>query len=184
MTFTEMMQFGKTIIQIVQGDITKLKVDAVVNAANSSLMGGGGVDGAIHRAAGPKLLQECKEIVNKIGSCPAGEAVITNAGYLPAKFVIHTVGPVYREGKHNEQKLLSDAYTNSLRLAIENNVKTIAFPNISTGIYGYPKEDAADIAIKSVLDFMKNDVTIEKVIFVCFDYENFSIYNAKCKNEL
>ena len=166
-------------IEVVQGDITKLKVDAVVNAANSSLMGGGGVDGVIHRAAGPKLLQECKEIVKRIGNCPTGEAVITSGGKMPAKFVIHAVGPVYRGGNNNEPELLSNAYTNSLRLAVENNVKTIAFPNISTGIYGYSKEQAAEIAIITVRNFLENDNTIEKVIFVCFDYENFSIYNAK-----
>jgi len=166
-------------IEIVQGDITKLKVDAIVNAANSSLMGGGGVDGVIHRAAGPKLLQECKEIVKRIGNCPTGEAVITSGGKMPAKFVIHAVGPVYRGGNNNEPELLSNAYTNSLRLAVENNVKTIAFPNISTGIYGYSKEQAAEIAIITVRNFLENDNTIEKVIFVCFDYENFSIYNAK-----
>lgn len=166
-------------IEVVQGDITKLKVDAVVNAANSSLMGGGGVDGAIHRAAGPNLLKECKEIVKKNGQCPSGDAVITSAGNLQAKFVIHAVGPIYRDGKQDEPVLLSNAYINSLRLAVKNNVKAIAFPNISTGIYKYPKEEAAEIAVNTVKDFLKNDVLIEKVIFVCFDYENFSIYNAK-----
>lgn len=164
-------------IEVVQGDITKLKVDAIVNAANSSLLGGGGVDGAIHRAAGPKLLQECKEIVKNIGNCPTGEAVITSAGNMPAKFIIHAVGPVYRDGKQNEPELLTKAYWNSLRLAVENNIKTIAFPNISTGIYRYPKEDAAEIAVNTVIKFLKNNVPIEKVIFVCFDYENFKLYN-------
>jgi len=166
-------------IEVVQGDITKLKVDAVVNAANSSLMGGGGVDGAIHRAAGPKLLAECKEMVKRNGNCPTGNAVITSAGNMPSKFVIHTVGPVYRDGEHNEPELLSYAYINSLKLALENKVKTLAFPNISTGIYEYPKEEAAEIAVNTVMDFLKNDNTIEKVIFVCFDYENYVIYNTK-----
>jgi O-acetyl-ADP-ribose deacetylase (regulator of RNase III) len=164
-------------IEVVQGDITKLKVDAVVNAANSSLMGGGGVDGAIHRAAGPKLHEECIEIVNNFGRCPTGEAVITSGGNMPAKYVIHTVGPVYRDGKHNEPVLFANAYLNSLILAVKNNIRTIAFPNISTGIYGYPKDEAAEIAVNTVIEFLKKDDSIEKVIFVCFDDDNFNIYN-------
>lgn len=172
---------SKNRIEILQGDITKLQVDAIVNAANSSLMGGGGVDGAIHRAAGPKLVKECKIIIRKIGSCPAGEAVITTGCDLPAKYVIHTVGPVFRGGKNNEPELLANAYNNSLRIAVENNLKSIAFPNISTGIYGYPKEAAAEIAVSTVKIFLEKNDSIEKVIFVCFDYENFTIYNAKCR---
>ncbi|TAL69844.1 MAG: O-acetyl-ADP-ribose deacetylase [Bacteroidetes bacterium] len=167
----------KNRIEVIQGDITKLKVDAIINAANSSLMGGGGVDGAIHRAAGPKLVEECKKIIREIGSCPAGEAVITSGCDLVAKYVIHTVGPVYRSGKNKEPELLANAYKNSLRIAVENNLKSIAFPNISTGIYGYPKEDAAGIAIATVKDFLKHNDLPEKVIFVCFDYENYNIYN-------
>src|SRR4030095_8564382 len=137
-------------IEIVRGDITKQKVDAIVNAANSSLMGGGGVDGAIHHAGGPAILKECKKIVAKQGGCPTGEAVITTGGSLPARFVIHTVGPVWNGGKNNEQEKLSNCYKNSLRLALENKLETIAFPNISTGIYGYPKKEAAQIAIQTV----------------------------------
>jgi O-acetyl-ADP-ribose deacetylase (regulator of RNase III) len=159
-----------------KGDITKMQVDAIVNAANSSLMGGGGVDGAIHRAGGPAILEECKKIVAKQGGCKTGEAVITTAGNLPAKFVIHTVGPVWNNGKNNEAIKLANCYKNSLRLAEENNVKTIAFPNISTGIYGYPKKDAAEIAVETVSAFLQTSSLIEKVYFVCFDEENYLIY--------
>jgi O-acetyl-ADP-ribose deacetylase (regulator of RNase III) len=127
-------------IELIKGDITKLKVDAIVNAANSSLMGGGGVDGAIHRAGGPAILEECKKIVAKQGGCKTGEAVITIGGDLPAKYVIHTIGPVWNGGKMNESTLLTNCYKNSLRLAVENKISSIAFPNISTGIYGYPKK--------------------------------------------
>ena len=163
-------------IFLVQGDITKQKVDAIVNAANSSLMGGGGVDGAIHRAGGPAILEDCRKIIAKQGSCKTGEAVITTAGNLPAKFVIHTVGPVWNNGKNNEAEKLANCYRNSLHLALENKIESIAFPNISTGIYGYPKKDAAAIAIKTVLDLLQNNPALPKVYFVCFDEENFSIY--------
>jgi len=163
-------------IFFVQGDITKQKVDAIVNAANSSLMGGGGVDGAIHRAGGPAILEDCRKIIAKQGSCKTGEAVITTAGNLPAKFVIHTVGPVWNNGKNNEAEKLANCYRNSLHLALENKIESIAFPNISTGIYGYPKKDAAAIAIKTVLDLLQNNPALPKVYFVCFDEENFSIY--------
>ena len=165
-------------IEIIRGDITIQRVDAIVNAANSSLMGGGGVDGAIHRAGGPAILAECRKIVSKQGSCPMGEAVITTAGYLPAKFVIHTVGPVWNGGKNNEAIKLSNCYKNSLQLAVENNLETIAFPNIRTGIYGYPKKEAAQIAIKIVADYLQNDHFITKVYFVCFDEENFQLYRS------
>ncbi|NLE34341.1 MAG: O-acetyl-ADP-ribose deacetylase [Bacteroidales bacterium] len=163
-------------IKLIKGDITKIPADAIVNAANSSLLGGGGVDGAIHRAGGEAILRECRKIAERQGGCPPGEAVITTAGKLPAKYVIHTVGPVWHGGMKNEDQLLSDAYTNSLKLAVENGVKTIAFPNISTGVYGFPKERAARLAIEAVRKFLKSDKTISEVIFVCFDLENYVIY--------
>jgi O-acetyl-ADP-ribose deacetylase (regulator of RNase III) len=163
-------------IFLLKGDITRLEVDAIVNAANSSLMGGGGVDGAIHRAGGPAILEDCRKIIAKQGSCKPGEAVITTAGNLPAKFVIHTVGPVWNNGKNHEADKLANCYRNSLTLAIENTINSIAFPNISTGIYGYPKKHAASIAIQTVTDFLLNKQHFIKVHFVCFDDENFSIY--------
>jgi len=168
-------------IEIIQGDITKQKCDAIVNAANSSLMGGGGVDGAIHRAGGPAILEECKIIMAKQGGCPTGQAVITTGGNLPAKFVIHTVGPVWYGGKKNEAEKLADCYQNSLRLAVENIIQTIAFPNISTGIYGYPKKQAAEIALKTVDEFLQINSSIIKVYFVCFDDENFLLYQSLFK---
>ncbi len=167
-----------TRIEIIKGDITKQKVDAIVNAANSSLMGGGGVDGAIHRAGGPAILEECRKIVARQGSCKTGEGVITTGGNLPAKFVIHTVGPVWNGGSKNEADKLSNCYKSSLRLAVENGVTTIAFPNISTGIYGYPKKEAAGIAVKTVTEFLQQDSTISKVYFVCFDEENYDLYKT------
>jgi O-acetyl-ADP-ribose deacetylase (regulator of RNase III) len=165
-------------IEIIKGDITKLKVDAIVNAANSSLMGGGGVDGAIHRAGGPAILEECKMIVAKQGGCKTGNAVITTGGNLPAKFVIHTVGPVWNGGKKNEAGLLAACYQNSLNLAVEHKLSSIAFPNISTGIYGYPKKDAAEIAVNGVKGFLEQNDFIEKVYFVCFDEENYELYKS------
>jgi O-acetyl-ADP-ribose deacetylase len=165
-------------IEIVKGDITKLEVDAIVNAANSSLMGGGGVDGAIHRAGGPAILEACRAIVATQGSCKTGEAVITTAGNLPASFVIHTVGPVWNGGKKDEAIKLANCYRNSLLLAIENNIKTIAFPNISTGIYGYPKKEAAEVAVKTVSQFLSTNDSLQKVYFICFDEENFQLYNS------
>ncbi|HLG40080.1 MAG TPA: O-acetyl-ADP-ribose deacetylase [Chitinophagaceae bacterium] len=160
-------------IEVVTGDITKVSVDVIVNAANSSLMGGGGVDGAIHRAGGPAILEDCKRIVARQGGCATGEAVITTAGNLPAKFVIHTVGPVWNGGNNHEHAKLADCYKNSLKLALENNCRTIAFPNISTGVYRFPKDKAATIAIKTVADFVNQSTHINKVLFVCFDKENF-----------
>src|SRR6476661_6881709 len=133
-------------LEVVKGDITKISVDVIVNAANTSLLGGGGVDGAIHRAGGPAILEDCRKIIAKQGGCKTGEAVITTAGNLPAKFVIHTVGPVWNGGNKNEATLLENCYRNALKLAVENNCKTIAFPNISTGIYGFPKDKAAVIS--------------------------------------
>ena len=163
-------------IKLLLGDITKIGVDAIVNAANSSLLGGGGVDGAIHRAGGKAILDECRKIVERQGGCPTGEAVITTAGNMPARYVIHTVGPVWHGGMNNEDQLLANAYSNSLRLAVDNGVKTIAFPNISTGVYGFPKERAANIAIEAVRKFLKNDKSLHEVVFVCFDRENHAIY--------
>jgi O-acetyl-ADP-ribose deacetylase len=168
-------------IELIKGDITKKKVDAIVNAANTSLLGGGGVDGAIHKAGGKTILEGCRKIRNKQGGCKVGEAVITTAGKLPAKFIIHTVGPVWNDGKNNEEKLLSLAYTNSLKLALENGVNSISFPNISTGIYKFPKEKAAQIAIKTVLDFLSETDKINIVVFVCFDEENYKIYSELLK---
>lgn len=163
-------------IELLKGDITTINTDAIVNAANTSLLGGGGVDGAIHRKGGKAILEDCIKIRNRQGNCKIGEAVITTAGNLPANFVIHTVGPVWNNGKKEEAKKLSNCYLNSLRLGEENNTTTIAFPNISTGIYRYPKELAAEVAIDSVRRFAEEAKVIEKVIFVCFDQENFDIY--------
>ncbi len=159
-------------IELIQGDITKLSVDAIVNAANKALLGGGGVDGAIHRAAGHQLLEECKTL----NGCETGEAKITKGYNLPAKNIIHTVGPVWQGGKNNEEIKLRNCYLNSLELAAKNNCKTIAFPNISTGIYGFPKKLAAETAIAASKDFLKNDTEINKVLFVCFDDENHALY--------
>lgn len=164
-------------IELTQDDITSMKVDAVVNAANSSLMGGGGVDGAIHRAGGPAILKECKEVRKQQGKLPTGEAVVTTAGEMPARKVIHTVGPVWSDHDEEENdRLLSNCYRNSLRLAVENDLKTVAFPNISTGVYGFPKKRAAMVAISAVRDFLEEDDFLEKVAFVCFDDENYRIY--------
>lgn len=164
-------------IELIQGDITKVHADAIVNAANTSLMGGGGVDGAIHRAGGPAILEDCRKIVARQGQCATGEAVTTTAGNLPARYVIHTVGPVWN-GKAKEEELLANAYRNSLEQAVAHDVKTIAFPNISTGIYRFPKDKAAQIAITTVRDFAEKNNTIEKVIFVCFDRENYDLYKS------
>ena len=159
-------------IEIHKGDITKLSVDAIVNAANTSLLGGAGVDGAIHRAAGPKLLEYNK----KLGGCPTGEARISPGFNLPAKHVISTVGPVWNGGNRNEDELLANCYRNSLRIAFENNIKTLAFPSISTGVYRFPVERASKIAVKEVKDFLDKNPSIEKVIFVCFDDKTYDVY--------
>lgn len=158
-------------IKLIKGDITKMEVDAIVNAANSTLLGGGGVDGAIHRKGGKEILEECVKIRNKQGGCPTGEAVITTAGNLPASWVIHTVGPVWNGGISKEKELLASCYRNSLKLAHDKGLKSIAFPNISTGIYKFPKDLAAEIAIRTV----KENPLLEDVYFVCFDEENYRI---------
>lgn len=166
-------------ITIIKGDITKLSADAIVNAANTSLLGGGGVDGAIHRAGGPAILEECRQIRAKQGGCEVGQAVITTAGHLPAKYVIHTVGPVWNGGYNGEPELLASCYRNSLQLAIENGVHTIVFPNISTGIYRFPKPEAATIAIATVQLFIAHDKSLKEISFVCFDDENYSLYKER-----
>lgn len=164
-------------IEVIKGDITKIHADAIVNAANSSLLGGGGVDGAIHRAGGKAILEECMKIRARQGGCPTGEAVITNAGNLPATHVIHTVGPVWKGGKQNEENLLANAYRNSLLLAQANQCRSVAFPNISTGVYHFPKPLAAAIAIREVGTFLHHHPEdFDKVIFVCFDEENYQLY--------
>jgi O-acetyl-ADP-ribose deacetylase len=163
----------ETRIELILGDITKLKVDAIVNAANPSLLGGGGVDGAIHKAAGPGLLEVCK----LLGGCKTGEAKITKGYKLPAQFVIHTVGPVWGVGDRGEEKLLAQCYHESLTQATIHDCKTIAFPNISTGVYHFPKELAAEIAIRTVKNYISASPVPEKVIFCCFDEENFGIYS-------
>jgi len=164
-------------IRLIQADITAIRADAIVNAANSSLLGGGGVDGAIHRAAGKELLDECRSL----GGCPVGEARITKAYNLPAKFIIHTVGPVWQGGKNNEPELLRNCYFNSLKLAEKNNIRSIAFPGISTGIYGYPKADAAKIAVGTTEEFLMSSKNIDEIIFVAFDTETSEIYKKLIK---
>jgi O-acetyl-ADP-ribose deacetylase len=168
-------------LELIRGDITRMEVDAIVNAANSSLAGGGGVDGAIHRAAGPELLEECMRIAKERrnmpgGPCPVGDAVSTGAGRLPCKKVIHTVGPIWRGGNSGEAELLASCYRKSLLLAGEAGLKSIAFPNISTGIYGYPKDKAALVALETVRKTLDETPGIERVVFVCFDEENFNLY--------
>lgn len=161
-------------IELIKGDITTIHADAIVNAANSSLLGGGGVDGAIHRAGGKQILEECIQIRNRQGKCNTGEAVVTSAGNLPAKYVIHTVGPVWNGEEDKSSKLLENCYRNSLQLAESLGIKTITFPNISTGIYQFPKELTGKIAVETVKNFQSEN--IEKVIFVCFDDDNEKIY--------
>ena len=165
-------------VELIQADITTLEVDAIVNAANTSLLGGGGVDGAIHRAGGPEILEACIEIRNRQGGCRTGEAVITPGGKLKAKYVIHTVGPVWQEGIAGEDRLLKNAYINSLKIAVEHKIRTLAFPNISTGIYGFPKGRAAEIAVETVGEFLAVEKALHKVIFCCYDEENYKIYQS------
>jgi O-acetyl-ADP-ribose deacetylase (regulator of RNase III) len=165
-------------ISIQQADITTLAVDAIVNAANQSLLGGGGVDGAIHRAAGPELLAECRTL----GGCPTGEARITRGYRLPARYVIHAVGPRYRDGRHHEADLLTACYRNSLRLAIAHGVQTIAFPAISCGIYGYPIPEAARIALQAVSAVLAEERTVAQVIFACFDRDVRDAFEAALRS--
>ncbi len=179
---TKREQILKT-IKIIKGDITQIATDAIVNAANTSLLGGGGVDGAIHRKGGAAILADCQKIRAKQGGCAVGEAVMTTAGNLPAKYVIHTVGPTWVDGQHDEALLLENAYLNSFRLAESLELKSIAFPNISTGIYRFPKQLAAQIAFTSIADELRNGRSVEEVVFVCFDDENFNIYQV-VKDEL
>lgn len=165
-------------IEIIQGDITKIKADAIVNAANSSLLGGGGVDGAIHRAGGPTILEECQKIRASQGGCKTGEAVITTAGHLPVRYVIHTVGPVWQGGNQGETELLANCYKNTLALAVQHQVKTIAFPSISTGIYGFPIEQACQIALKEILKFLGENKGLERIVFVCFSVADYQVYQT------
>lgn len=163
-------------ITLVTGDITRIHADAIVNAANSSLLGGGGVDGAIHRAGGPAILEECKQIRNRQGGCHTGDAVITTGGNLPARYVIHTVGPVWNGGSQNEAQLLKRAYQSCFRLAQQHDVKSIAFPSISTGIYRFPKKKAAEIALEAIRDALADNPSLQEVKIVCFDEETRAIY--------
>jgi O-acetyl-ADP-ribose deacetylase (regulator of RNase III) len=167
---------GESRIQVALGDITKIAVDAMVNAANSALAGGGGVDGAIHRAGGPSLMRELDEIRAKQGGCPTGSAVVTGAGKLPAKFVFHAVGPVYEDGRSGEPEELASCYRKCLELAVQHGAHSISFPGISTGIYGYPLEAAAQIAVREVREFLIRSAEIEKVIFVAFSGHAQEIY--------
>lgn len=172
-----MLKFAKKMpkLELVKGDITKMEVDAIVNAANKTLLGGGGVDGAIHRAAGPDLIEECRTL----NGCETGEAKITRSYNLPAKYIIHTVGPVWHGGMNNEPQLLADCYKNSLQIALDKKLSSVAFPNISTGVYRFPKDMAADIAIRTVNNFLNRKKKIKTVYFMCFDDENYEIYKEK-----
>jgi O-acetyl-ADP-ribose deacetylase (regulator of RNase III) len=168
--------FGATTLSLLLGDITQQDVDAIVNAANSGLLGGGGVDGAIHRAGGPKILEECKIIRTTQGECPPGHAVITGGGRLKARFVIHAVGPVWRGGNHHEDDLLQSAYRSALILAGKNNIRTLAFPSISTGAYGFPIDRASRIAFETVKEFVKQHPRFEEVRFMAFSPNDFEVY--------
>lgn len=165
-------------LSIIQGDITQQTTDAIVNAANSSLMGGGGVDGAIHRAGGPAILEECKQIVARQGRLPTGQAVITTAGNMKARHVIHTVGPIWHGGQQGEPDLLASAYRESLKLAAANNLSSISFPSISTGVYSYPVDQASRIALKTVISFLAEATSVKEVVFVLFDSRTYDAYAA------
>ncbi|MDP3182786.1 MAG: O-acetyl-ADP-ribose deacetylase [Desulfobaccales bacterium] len=171
------VKVGQGVLEIVEGDITQQDTEAVVNAANTSLLGGGGVDGAIHRAGGPQILEECRQI----GGCPTGEARITTGGNLRARYVIHTVGPVYRDGLHREPELLASCYRESLKMASAKGIKTVAFPSISTGAYGYPMEAAARIALKTVKDYLAEHPEIQRVRFVLFGRPAYEVYEKALK---
>lgn len=179
-----------TTLKIVRGDITKYETGAIVNAANSSLLGGGGVDGAIHRAGGPEILAECRKIRDRQGGCETGEAVVTTAGKLPAEFVVHTVGPVYRGGQSGERELLKSCYVRSLEEAQAAGARRIAFPNISTGIYGYPRDEAAEVAWNAVSEYLGGqtgdsiETFLEEIAFVCYDEENERLYRALMQREI
>lgn len=179
-------QIGRAKLRLVQGDITEMETDAIVNAANPSLMGGGGVDGAIHRKGGPKILEECKRIraSDWPNGLPTGKAVITTGGNLKAKYVIHTVGPVWQGGKSGEAELLAEAYRNSLKLAASKGLKTIAFPSISTGAYGYPVEKASRIALSTVKEFLEKEDKLEEVTLVLFTKHDFEVYKEAAKEAL
>lgn len=186
MSETVEYQIGRAKLCLVQGDITEMDTDAIVNAANPSLMGGGGVDGAIHRKGGPKILEECKRIraTEWPNGLPTGKAVITTGGNLKAKYVIHTVGPIWRGGKSGESELLAEAYRNSLALAVSKGLKTIAFPAISTGAYGYPIEEACKIALKTVKEFLEREDKLEKVVLVLYSRHDFEVYKEAAKEIL
>lgn len=171
------IRIGKTVIELCHGDITAHEVDAIVNAANTRLAGGGGVDGAIHRAGGPAIIEACR----KIGGCPTGQAVITTAGNLPARHVIHTVGPVYRDGRSGEPELLKNAYSNSLKLADRHHLQSVAFPSISTGAYGYPVRDAAAIALSAVMHYAEGETGLTLVRFVLFSSHDYAVYSEVLK---
>ncbi len=176
MTGSTSFTVNKAKISLVQGDITRQETDAIVNAANSGLMGGGGVDGAIHRAGGPAILEECLKIVARQGRLPAGRAVITTAGNMKARHVIHTVGPIWHGGRQGEAELLASAYRESLKLASANNLASVSFPSISTGAYGYPIDEAARIALKTVADFLSKPTSIKEAVFVLYDSRTFEAY--------
>ena len=171
-------KIGSTVLRLKVGDLTRERVDAIVNAANSSLMGGGGVDGAIHRAGGPAILEDCRKIVEKIGRLETGRAVITTGGNLPARHVVHTVGPVWHGGKRGEPQLLADAYRSSLTVAEENGLKTVAFPGISTGVYGYPMSSAARAALVTITEYLKEGSSLEEITIVLFSDEALTAWKA------
>ncbi len=175
---------NKTKLIIAQGDITKQETDAIVNAANSGLMGGGGVDGAIHRAGGPAILEDCKKIVAQRGRLPAGQAVMTTGGKLKARHVIHTVGPVWHGGNSGEPETLASAYRESLKLAVASNLKSVSFPSISTGVYSYPIPEASQVALGAVVDFLKKDTSLDEVVFVLFDSRTFEAYSQSLEKIL
>jgi len=166
------ININKSVLELTEGDITEQETDAIVNAANTSLLGGGGVDGAIHRAGGPKILEECR----KLGGCPTGEARITTGGNLKAKYIVHTVGPIYHDGKRHEAELLANAYKNSLALVSQHKLRSVAFPSISTGAYGYPIDEAATVALQTVIDYLKTHTDIQLVRFVLFGLKAYQVY--------